>query len=375
MDWPEIIELQDITIGPLVGPSSKGSLTVEASPPSPALQHYRYGKAESALTILPLNDAKATTIVEEPVIYGGLMFRHFGHALTESIHRLWPRYALKELHSAKVAFNLVNNTKIMPYMTEALNFHGFSKSHVIPITEPIRFRRLFVGQQARTLAGPTTFPGYQSMLDRELSWRLPPPSGSRRLYISRLRHQHSGSFYGESFVEKALQKAGFEVVYPEDLSLTQLVEALRSAELAIFAEGSAIHALELCGSAVPDTAIISRRPASMRRFSPLLQDICERWLISDHVLAQAGLSMDRKKHSAVLALPALMRDLGRFAGLGNTWDDQAEIMAAAIDQDVCSHIQDSRVDRTDDYEVRAARLGSFVHEVSSGRAASDAFLI
>src|ERR1700740_3276815 len=107
MQWPEVTELRDITITPLLGASSKGSMTVAANPPSAALQHFRYGSQESALNVLsvPASRPLPAIVIEEPVIYGGLLFRHFGHALTESIHRLWPRYALKELHRAKVAFN------------------------------------------------------------------------------------------------------------------------------------------------------------------------------------------------------------------------------------------------------------------------------
>jgi len=358
MDWPEVTELRDITITPLLGPSSKGSLALAADPPSPALQHFRYGSQESALKIQPLDtdSTPPAIVVEDPIIYGGLLFRHFGHALTESIHRLWPRYALKELHRAKVAFNLVNNTKIMPYVTEALNLHGLSKSDVFPITEPVLFKRLFVGQQARTLAGPTTIPRYRTMLDRDHSRRLPPPAGERRLYVSRLHHHHTGSYYGESFVEHALVEEGFDVVHPENHSLTDFVIMLRNSRMAVFAEGSAIHALELCGSHVPEVAVISRRPVSMQRFSPLLFDICDRWMISEQLRTTAGMALDVKKHSGLLELPAVMRDLRDFADLSSDFDQRRAEMVRAVEDDVERHIADPRNERTDDYEARADEL-------------------
>lgn len=361
LDWPDVTELRDVTITPLVGPSSKSSLTIAADPPAAALQHFRYGSTESALKIVPLSKSTVpAAVIEEPIIYGGLLFRHFGHALAESMHRLWPRYALKELRSAKVAFNLVNNTKIMPYVTEALNFHGFSKSGVVPITEPILFRRLFVGRQARTLAGPTTIPHYQSMLDRDLARRLPPAGGERKLYVSRLCHHHTGSYYGESYVEKALVGEGFDAIYPEEHTLTELVTLLRSAKIAIFAEGSAIHALELCGSHVPATAVISRRPASVPRFTPLLSDICDRWLISDQMLMTAGMALEEKKHSGILNLPALMHDLRSFAGLSQDFMGRFDEMIDAIDQDVERHIADMTNERTPDYDARAEQLRKLV---------------
>jgi hypothetical protein len=39
-------------------------------------------------------------VIEKPVIYGGLLFHHFGHTIAESIHRLWPRFASKSLGAA-----------------------------------------------------------------------------------------------------------------------------------------------------------------------------------------------------------------------------------------------------------------------------------
>jgi hypothetical protein len=360
MNWPAVAELEDITISPLVDGSSKGNLRIAANPPTPFIEHFRYGTKESALEISQLTAADAPAVViDEPTIYGGLLFRHFGHLLTESIHRLWPRYALKELHGARVAFHPVNNTKIMPYMTEALNFHGFSKSQVIPINETILFKRLFVGPQARTLAGPTIIPAYQSMLDRDLSRRLSPPCGNRKLYVSRRSHQHTGSYYGESFVQEALGKVGFEIIYPEQHSLTDLVTMLRAASIAIFAEGSAVHALELCGSKVPATAIISRRPKSRRRFSPLLSTICERWMIADHVMMTAGLGADAKKHSGVLNLPALARDLEVFTGLPSRLGTSDE-MLRGIERDLEAHIFVAASDRTVDYHLRAAELRKLV---------------
>jgi hypothetical protein len=175
------------------------------------------------------------------------------------------------------------------------------------------------------------------MLDRDLSRRLPPPERTRDLYISRLRHQHTGSYYGETFVQEKLTSFGFEVVYPEQQSLTEFVTLLRSARRAVFAEGSAVHALELCGSHVPATAVISRRPVSVPRFSPLLADLCDRWLIADHLLTNAGMSDDSKKHSAVVDIAALMEDLCAFADLPRASFSQHEIMAA-INWDVERHI-------------------------------------
>nr|WP_283937899.1 glycosyltransferase 61 family protein [Sphingomonas caseinilyticus] len=295
-------------------------------------------------------------VIEEPIIYGGLLFRHFGHAISESIHRLWPRFAMKELASARIAFHLVNNTKVMPYVTEAFNLHGIPRRHILGIDQPMLFRHLFVGPQARQMAGPTIIPNYRSMLDHSLGRRLPPPGGTRRLYVSRMYHHHTGSFYGESFVEKQLAACGFEIIYPEQHRLTALVEILRDSELAVFAEGSAIHALELCGSVTPAAFVIGRRGMSTERFTPLLSNICQKWKISDHLLANLGMSADKKKHSGLIRLSAVMRDLQEFSGIAAIGSFTPDQLSDAIRMDLEHHIGDERNERDADYARRASEM-------------------
>lgn len=180
------------------------------------------------------------------------------------------------------------------------------------------------------------------MLDGSLAERLPPPSPERRLYVSRLDYHWSGSFYGESAVARQLAAHGFETLYPERHSLTELVRIFRDTEVAIFAEGSAVHALELCGSRVPDVLMISRRPNSRKRFARLLDNICQRWAISDRLLFNAGLDDFYKKHSGVVDLPAVMRDIADFIGsppiaaCNSTW------AAQAVEEDCERLIQNAR---------------------------------
>ena len=362
MEWPEIVELRDVVITPMVTGNSKQRMALRADPQSSLLGHFRYGLPESFMDILPVDpgDAETAQVIDEPIIYAGPLFRHFGHALSESIHRLWPRFALRELNDAKVAFAPIHNTKIMPWVTAALNLHGLPRRQAIRIDTPMRFTRLLVGPQARQMAGPTIIPDYQEMLDRSLELRLGPPARERRLYVSRMHHHHTGSFYGESYVEAALREHDFEIIYPEQHHLTELVAMLRASSIAIFAEGSAIHALELCGSATPDVFVIGRRGRSVDRFEPLLSDICRRWTVSDRLLLNAGMSDDPKKHSGIVNLAAVVGDLWQFAGLPGARAIDRDDLAAAVRRDLQQHIDDERNERSADYEARARQLTSIV---------------
>ncbi|HEX7962744.1 MAG TPA: hypothetical protein VF493_22735, partial [Terriglobales bacterium] len=162
-------------------------------------------------------------------------------------------------------------------------------------------------------------------------------------------------FYGESYVEEILASEGFEIIYPEQHSITDLVIMLRASSVAVFAEGSAIHALELCGSVVPDTFVIGRRTGSLKRFAPLLSDICERWMISDRLLLNCGMSQNPKKHSGILDLGAMMRDLQSFIGFTSGKISPAAI-AASLRSDVEDHIKDPRSKRNGDHDLQANEL-------------------
>lgn len=374
IDWPGVTEL-DVTLAPPASGSSKSQLAIAADPPSRLLGHFRYGLPKSAMRVFPLSpvESEQAEVIEEPVIYGGPLFRHFGHALSESIHRLWPRYGVRQLRNAKVAFMPVNLTKAMPYVTEALNLYGIRGGQIIRVTRPIRFRRLFVGKQARQMAGPTVIRNYRFMLDDSLARRLGPPGGDRRVYFSRLQHQHTGSFYGESFIEAALAGERFEIVYPERHSLTELVSMLRASEIAVFAEGSAIHALELCGSATPKVFVIGRRPNSCDRFKPLLSDICREWMVSDHLLLNAGMSEDPKKHSGLIDVGAVLEELSAFAGFQRKGRVSRAALADAIEHDVSRHIEDGRNEGSADYETRAKELNALVRCYSTAPLRRAAF--
>jgi hypothetical protein len=268
---------------------------------------------------------------------------------------------METLKNAKVAFSPVKYAKIERYMAEALDLHGISSEQTLLITKPLRFRHLFVGPQGRQMAGPTLIDNYKAILDPLLETKFPTLRRDRRLYISRLAYLHAGSFYGETEVSRQLAADGFEIVYPEKHSLTELVTMLRESSVAVFAEGSAIHVLELCGSQAPDVLVISRRqPAGGWRFTQLLTNICKRWMVSDRILFDAGLSESQKKHSGVLDLSAVMRDIESFCGIRGSQEWTRDWATKAIDEDL-----ERLINHSDHQAENHASLAADLREVVS----------
>ena len=265
----------------------------------------------------------------------------------------------RELNGIKVAFHPVNGVKLLPYLVEALNLHGITAKQVIRIDRPMRFSKLIVAPQARLMAGSTINSDYPALLDRSLAKRIPPAGEGRKIYVSRSRHAHTGSYYGESYIERFLLAAGFEIIWPEDYTVHELVGILRSSSHAIFAEGSAIHALELCGSQTPATFVIGRRKGSVPRFTPLLSSVCSRFMVSDRWLFSDGLSADPKKHSGFLDIYGVASEIAVFADLAGdiTPNDIPEL----IRQDLEAHIADPRAaDQIIGADALRRRIASYI---------------
>lgn len=330
MTWPSLLSEGEATVSPLLsGTKSHFSCMADIR-----LDHLRMASRKNAMTVLPLDGPRATVKVrvEEPTIYAGPFFLHFGHFISESLHRLWPRLTMPEWRGAKVAYHAFSSSPLPSYALDSLALFGVAAEDLMPIRATTRFDRLCVAPQARQMMGPALTEQYQALLDPLLDARFPLRQTGRRLYVSRLHHHHTGSYFGESYVERTLKAQGFEVVYPERHSLHEMVGLFRSSDMAVFAEGSALHIMELCGSHAPDALVIARRPGARKRFDYLLASVCGRSLISDHIRSSHGVDPNPNKHSGLLDLQAVLNDVWAFAGLPHKRHDPVEI-GRAIEAD------------------------------------------
>ena len=74
-----------------------------------------------------------------------------------------------------------------------------------------------------------------------------------KIYVSRSHLIDNGGVAGEVYIENILQEyEGFFILKPEQYSLYEQMNYYRHAKICIFAEGSAIHGLELIRQAKQD---------------------------------------------------------------------------------------------------------------------------
>ena len=209
-------------------------------------------------------------------IYGGVFFNHFGHFLTESLGRLWPVNApeLKSLpilvHSLWGQIDLEDETGYHAISLKAL---GIDPKRVRFIQGNILVSRLLVPEQhfwySPDGAPDSAFVEFlstsQSNIENQLGSNAQLP---KKLYVSRIRWNPArGIVIGEAEFETFLSKNGYTAIYPENLNYQQQLEYYTSADLIIFAEGSAMHGCILLPQLRAKVAVIKRRPHGPRGMS------------------------------------------------------------------------------------------------------------
>jgi hypothetical protein len=282
-------------------------------------------------------------LVECDAVYGGILFEHFGHFVAESVHRLW---LLKLLtgQDVRVVFHVgirhgTFRTALPSFAVDILESLNVDSSALLLLDRPLRFSRLYVPTQARFLGRAPVIPDYS-----EKFFGYHPGSFGRRLYVSRSNYLSQGSYFGERLVERTLAAHGFEVIYPETLAPSHLVRAVRDASEIVFAEGSAIHLLEICGRIDARVLVVMRRSNKFRAiFEPVLQGA-----VSDYDFFQPthiadsldwDISVDRplsNSASSFVDLSALFRKvLGPHADLPSK-DEMLHAVRSDVLRYICS---------------------------------------
>ncbi|WP_158967034.1 DUF563 domain-containing protein [Paraglaciecola sp. L3A3] len=219
-------------------------------------------------------------------LYGGPIFNNFGHFLAECIHRCWALdYAESQLGVKidKVLFTPQVNPSfsffyskiyhLPPVYLEVLNYLGIPKHKIRCVFSPKTYEKLIVPQQASFFrAKQPVSKTYLNFLDRceaknvnSIKQRL-----YKKVYVSRKYFALRGAFAGECYIEDFLIKNGFHIFYPEQHSILTQLNMYKGAQEIIFAEGAALHILELFGHVNAHISVLCRRRLCPEVFHSIL---------------------------------------------------------------------------------------------------------
>jgi len=224
-------------------------------------RHCRSGKPVD----VPPDVVAPQDVIDEPVAWSGPIVRHFGHQIAEFSMRLLP--TLREWPDAvfafgvKPEFGIVSRDAAPPFFTEVLDWFGASPERIRIVSRPTVAARLLVAPQAEQFGmhgsevGPTS--DHLDALDALVERRLGPPDRRGTVYVSRAAQRWHCA--GERATEAALARAGVDIMRPETLPLVEQLRRYAGADRLLFAEGSALHGLQLLGRGLGDVDVLLRR--------------------------------------------------------------------------------------------------------------------
>ncbi len=180
---------------------------------------------------------------DEKVVYCGYLVPQWGHFLVEGVARLW--YFLENDPSIdKYVFFLEENTQreIRGNYREFLELLGIWDKLEL-ITRPTAYRQVLVPERAYKTR--SYYSGqYLAVFDRIADQARPAPGwqAADKVYLSRSQFQKGLAFeFGFDCLDNFFEKNGYTLLYPEKLSLSQLICYLRAARAVAMPSGSIQH--------------------------------------------------------------------------------------------------------------------------------------
>ena len=349
MSFPRPEVSRGALLGPQIAAQGPSGVACIADTPGVRLSFFRADTPEGPIDRLELHppEARADVPVHSgPTLYAGPYFAHFGHGVAEGLHRLWAARHFAELHDARIVFQSRVGAVRRPWFDAMLELVGIAPERVLLLDHLAGFEELHVPAQGRALGGALLLPDYLSLFP--LAPIEVPADTPRYLYVSRSRHTHSGVYLGETLVEQVLEQAGFTIVHPQEMPMRALAGLLRGAEAIVFAEGSAIHNLELTGPVNGRVMVIGRRDGTRRKFETLVSSLTPHATFFSNARVLGSLGWDRQHDQPLQSVACSIAPIGRllaavgdFAGMELSTPDDAAIRKAMRD-DLLRYLLDPR---------------------------------
>ncbi len=206
------------------------------------------------------NNIENAEMLEGVWLYGGPIFFHFGHFLSESIHRLWPLKDNSRKYQGVIFI-------VPPWFKGGWDeLPGYCRSVLEKFEIPdVMFCRGLLQIEELHISKPGSMLGvnssqwYLNMMDQFPIFNLQGQGVGDKVFFSRRNYMFKGRSFGLNSLSEQFVADGYIEICPENYSLQEQVDILLNSKFAIFEEGSAVHLLELLPKTVVKTYLIQRR--------------------------------------------------------------------------------------------------------------------
>lgn len=174
---------------------------------------------------------------ERTVIWGGILFDHFGHFLCESLNRLWYAVSHPE-QSYPVVFVCEKSREISASIRTLLELLGLSGDRLVLTDRPTCFSKIIIPEPSSVLAG---FYTKEFILPYQTIAAEIEPKPFEKVYFSRRKFRGGIKICGEDKLENVFRSNGYRIVYPERLNLKEQIAYVKGAKEIACVMGSAAH--------------------------------------------------------------------------------------------------------------------------------------
>ena len=187
-------------------------------------------------------NVESVKVVNEKVVYAGLITNHWGHFLIDFSTRLW--YMLECDENFKIAFVIKEGQKIqlIPSIKRFLQLLNINEERILFINTPTKFSSIIVPQCSYVTNGYYT-DQFLKVFDTVVA-RIEEKSKEEntKIYFTRSGwYKSKGSEVGEDLLVDLFRKNGFKIVSPENCTLDEQISLIRSSDVVVAIEGTIPH--------------------------------------------------------------------------------------------------------------------------------------
>lgn len=192
---------------------------------------------------------------DESVVFGGILFKHFGHMLLEGMTRLW--YVIKKRPINKIVFLIYpNETDQTDRLKEFFSLLDINEKQIEIIEQPTRFKEIVVpDESAITLSG--YFGDHITVYDYMKNNVEPSPY--KKVYFSRTKFSDNAGnngFINEQYYEEFFSRRGFKIIHPEQFTLREQISFVAGAEKLVSPLGTMTHLLLFANPSIEATILV-----------------------------------------------------------------------------------------------------------------------
>lgn len=208
---------------------------------------HNHPKAQK-ITQLSNNELQKSKQVHSTVIYAGLFYKVWGHFITDCTKKLWflkSREYSEKFSDCPVVYIPAAGFKLKGNHRRFIELLGINPSMLIPVNELTHYDSIIVPDESFfccTGNGYFFTDTYRQMIDgvRNFAENNCKPSNKKRVYYSHSRFG-KGRTFGEDKLERYFASKGYEIVYPEKLSLDEQLNILINCASFASTVGSCSH--------------------------------------------------------------------------------------------------------------------------------------